>query len=37
MGELRGGKVGFPVAFARHSFFEEGQGELRRGGVVTVV
>jgi hypothetical protein len=29
--------VGFPVAFACLSFFEEGQGELRLGGVVTVV
>ena len=34
MGELRGGKVGFAVAFALLPFFEEGEGELWLGGVV---
>jgi len=37
MGELRGGKVGFAVAFALFPFFEEGESELWLGGVVAVV
>lgn len=37
VGELRGGKVGFAVAFALLPFFEKGKGELWLGGVVAVM